>query len=177
PGYSPRYRPLTRWRYQHDRFPGKWDFPSLGPRDSRSLRRRSCSDPLRIHLDPVRSFHFHHLTFSLFAGPGCDQTRWGAAFAPGPLTRDRIQHPTNAKGPEPVTTSTAPLGDCRSVFCHAILNRVRARVVFHARPGDLVFSRGPVAVIASTTRASPFAGRSRTQRGSLGRQNRRTRWR
>src|SRR5271166_2497550 len=65
----------------------------------------------------------------------------------------------------------------RVLFCHAILNRVRARVVFHARPGDLVFSRGPVAVIASTTRASPFAGRSRTRLGSLGRQNRRTRWR
>src|SRR5208337_2893543 len=65
----------------------------------------------------------------------------------------------------------------RALFCHAILNRVRARVVFHFRPGDLVFSRGPVAVIASTTRASPFAGRSRTQRGSLVRQNRRTRWR
>src|SRR5271157_3983474 len=65
----------------------------------------------------------------------------------------------------------------RALFCHAIVNRVRARVVFHFRPGDLVFSRGPVAVIASTTRASPFAGRSRTQLGSPGQQNRRTRWR
>src|SRR5208337_2005555 len=41
----------------------------------------------------------------------------GAAFAPGPLARGRIQHPTNAKGVEPVTTSTASLWDCRSVLC------------------------------------------------------------
>ena len=46
-----------------------------------------------------------------------------------PAHQGRIQHPTNAKGAEPVTTSTAaPWGlPERALFCHAILNRVRAR--------------------------------------------------
>src|SRR5271166_2679713 len=81
------------------------------------------------------------------------------------LTLEGLQHSTNAKGAISwLLPAQFPSGlPERAQLCHAVLNRVRASAGFHYCPGDLVFSHGPVAIIASATRASSFAGHSRTR--------------